>query len=289
MLSYRFLLPLVAALAAVIALLVSPLPALAAVTLSVPSDLPSEVTVGDTAVPTTLEFENGSTGAEGDGLPSPGHADVLTVDSIFATLSCTGGGGPCTVPDVGVIVPNTVAGANNDAVGAAGTACAGINFEITETATPGVYQFTPSSTVSLTAPDGTPQSGMDYCRADYTASVLAMPTIDTNGDGEGVQTRYRVTVNVTHEDAGLADSTGTDPVVVNPPPPTPSPVPTPTAAGATASPTPTALQVVALPQTGGTPGSGLSSGAQAALLLVLAIMVAGGGMTAALAARRRNE
>jgi hypothetical protein len=188
----------------------------AAVTLNVPSNLPATVTVGDTSVPTTLEFENASTGAEGDGLPaSPGHADVLTVLTIDATLSCTGTGSPCTVPDVGVIVPNTVAGPNNDAVGAAGTACAGINFEISEPGTPGVYRFTPSATVLLAAPDGTAQSGLDYCRADYTSSVLKFPTVDTNGGSPGIQTRYRTTVVVNHTDAGEADSTGTDPVIVN--------------------------------------------------------------------------
>ena len=147
---------------------------------------PTSATVGNAGLPASVELRNNNS--------APNEGETNTVCNF-------GDGGPCPVGDPGItLIPScgqlgafstcTPAGADpgvirvsDTATGAAGTACAGMGFNVTLIeATLGQVRFTPQGGAHVTLPG----SG-SVCRIDFTFQVLASPRVDQSPTA-GVQT-----------------------------------------------------------------------------------------------------
>ncbi|MFN2519171.1 MAG: Ig-like domain-containing protein, partial [Jatrophihabitantaceae bacterium] len=171
----RFSVVLIAALATGGALLGAAPAASAATIISVGSNFPTNVTVGQTNVAASLTIINSST--------PPDAASNVTVTAITLVPSCgtqvIGADCPAASTDPGVFQLSPTA------VGEAGTACAGITFAITLIdPVQGRYSFIPSSPVIL-GPTGTSTS---VCIIDFLVNVLRAPTKDASPAAPGLQT-----------------------------------------------------------------------------------------------------
>jgi hypothetical protein len=174
-----------AATAAVIAVLGGfPAAAQAGVGASAVPSFPAAVTVGNTGVPATVELRNANNDADagatntvcnfGDGFPCPTGDPGITLIPACAQL---GAFSTCTGPEPGVFR------ISDTATGAAGTACAGMSFNVSliDPAT-GQVRFTPQNGAHVTLPGGA------VCRIGFTFSVLRAPTADQNPNLPGLQT-----------------------------------------------------------------------------------------------------
>jgi hypothetical protein len=178
---------------------------------------PSDVTVGDTAVPVSIEVRNDNTPPNvantvcnvGDAFPcplgDPGITMIASCGQLGVFSVCTPAGA-----DPGVFaIPAT-------ATGGADTACAGTIFDVAPIDPAfGQHRFTPQGGehVVLPAP-GT------LCRISFAVDVLKLPVVDQQPDVDGIQTiqivdnTQRSTGSVTA--SGRGTSTG---VTVAPAPP----------------------------------------------------------------------
>jgi hypothetical protein len=199
--------------------------AFAGVGLGMAPTMPTNSTVGDTGLPGSLTLTNLNTSPDvtatvcntGDALPCPaGDEGIILIPSCGAQ----GAFSACTSPDPGVYRISTTA------TGAAGTACAGVNFTVTSLEDPfGKVRFSPPPGTNVVLP-----TNGASCRIDFSVDVLKVPAFDAQPGVAGVQT-IQVTdatqrSNVGTTGSGRGSATGS---TVNPPPPplaaTPAPAP----------------------------------------------------------------
>jgi hypothetical protein len=146
--------------------------------------VPLATAVGQTGVAGSFTVRNTNS--------APQQAESNTITQLALTLSCGAAGtlaNPCPTPDLGVfqVAPT--------ATGAAGTACAGVNFSVSAPNASGTVTFTPPVPVVLAPPGGA--AGSDRCTVNFTYSVLKVPGIDTNPGAVGAQTRSSLRAQVT--------------------------------------------------------------------------------------------
>ena len=154
---------------------------------------PSVVTVGDTAVPAYFQLSNNNS--------APNTGDINTVCNFGDAFPCPAGDpGITLIPSCGQLgnfsacVPTGadpgVLQISPTAVGAAGTACDGMVFDVTaiDPATNifGQMRFTPQAGghVFLTGTTGP----LSMCQVNFTFTVLKTPTIDQDPATAGIQT-----------------------------------------------------------------------------------------------------
>jgi hypothetical protein len=205
-------------------LAVAPGAAFADAGLDVTSAMPDVVALGATGVPAALTLTNLNTGQEtiaticnaGEGLPcTPGGAGITFVPS------CAGQDAvslACAVPNPGVFRVSPTA------MGAVGTACAGMPFAVEPLGDAvGTVRFTPPAGAHIQLP--TPGS---TCRIDFTMDVLSLPQ-DVDLAVDGAQTIQ--VANAMQRSGNQKTAAGHGRAVVTvptPPPPPPPPPPTPT-------------------------------------------------------------
>jgi hypothetical protein len=176
---------LATAAAATVVLGLAPAAAQAGVGASAVPSFPSAVTVGNTGVPATIEVRNSNNDANtadtntvcnfGDGFPCPAGDPGITLIPSCAAL---GAFSSCSTPDPGVFR------LSDTATGVAGTACAGMTFNVglVDPAS-GQVRFTPQGGAHVTLP-----GAGAVCRIAFTFSVLKAPTADQNPSAAGIQT-----------------------------------------------------------------------------------------------------
>ena len=146
--------------------------------LTVVPSFPDSVTVGQPNVPVSLTLTNNSTP------PDQNTAITLNSSNVTLTPSC---GSPLPPPATDPSCPAgsadpDVFSVSASGTGRAGTACAGVPFDISETeTTTGYHRFYFPNPIPLTAPG-------DSCTIDFTVDVLKVPTIDADAGAPGVQT-----------------------------------------------------------------------------------------------------
>ncbi len=154
---------------------------------------PTQVTVGQTGLPASVEVYNFNTGGEtpltnsvcnaGDAGPPCGsliHGGLSPSIGIYVTPSCAGVvAGQCMTADPGVFKVSPTA------LGRAATSCAGISFN-TAVVEPtfGIVNFTPSGGAHVQLP-----AFGSKCTVDFTLDVLKAPTIDQDLASPGIQTQ----------------------------------------------------------------------------------------------------
>ncbi|MCA1571289.1 MAG: hypothetical protein LC798_13415, partial [Chloroflexi bacterium] len=164
-----------------VSLAIAPATAFAAPDLLVTPTLPLTVVVGQSGLPGDVLLTNENTPPDGS----------LTICDAGDPLPCPAGGEGITVlPSCGTPVPSCatfdadVFALGPNAVGRAGTACAGIPFTVTRLAgASGRYRFDPPPGVNVVLP--TPGS---TCRIAFTFDVLRLPTLDADSATNGLQT-----------------------------------------------------------------------------------------------------
>ena len=216
----------VAAATMCVALLAGASAAWAGPALSTAVTVPQSLAVGNTGVPTTLQILNTSVVGPGE---TGYDSDTYRIDAITLVPSCGSqifsADCPVSARDAGVVVPAPLS-----ASGRAGTACAGRTFTIANIdAAQGKYQFTPNATILLGAANGPVAAAR--CIIDFTASVLKVPTIDSDPDA-GLQTDQKAFASTTDVTPGLnlnqtAGGIGTAQTTIAPPPPPPPVAPPP--------------------------------------------------------------
>jgi hypothetical protein len=171
---------------------------------AVPS-FPAAVTVGNTGVPASVELRNANNDADagatntvcnfGDAFPCPSGDPGITLIPACGQL---GAFSACTGPEPGVFR------ISDTATGAAGTACAGMVFNVSliDPAT-GQVRFTPQGGAHVTL-----AGAGAVCRIGFTFSVLRAPTADQNPTLPGAQT-VQVSDNTQYAGALTASSRGT--------------------------------------------------------------------------------
>ncbi|MFN2505027.1 MAG: FG-GAP-like repeat-containing protein, partial [Acidimicrobiales bacterium] len=113
---------------------------------------------------------------------APHQAESNNLTQVRLTPSCGSSGSaanPCPTPDAGVFSVIS-------ATGAAGTACAGVNFTAGAPDASGGIVLTPSVPVALAPPGG--PAGSDRCTINFTLRAVRVPSIDSNPGSPGVQT-----------------------------------------------------------------------------------------------------
>ena len=184
----RRLAVLLVAMAAAVLLPASP--ASASVGVSGSLTVPLGTTVGSTGIAGSVTAVNTNTP------PNSGESNTLT--AIRLAPGCGSAptvASPCPTPDPGVF---QIA---SPATGAAGTACAGVTFNVSAPDAAGVVTLTPTSPVVLAPPGGAP--GSDRCTVNFTFSVLKLPTIDVD-PAPGAQTRFNAAVTAQGNVSGLS-------------------------------------------------------------------------------------
>ena len=156
------------------AVLLPAAPANAVAALAAELLLPSPLSVGQTGVPASIRVTNTSTDSE-----------TLGVDLIQFTPSCGTQPAPCTMPDIGVLTTSTTA------VGAAGTACAGLTFDISTPNASGTVTLAPTSPPTVILSAG------QMCQIAFTVDVVRVPTTDVAPGLANVQTRSLLAVSGT--------------------------------------------------------------------------------------------
>ena len=164
---------------------VVPAAAEAGVGASAVPNFPGAVTVGNAGVPASIEIRNTNADANaaqsntvcnfGDGAPCPAGDPGIT---LIPACNQLGSFSSCTGAEPGVLR------VSDTATGEAGTACAGVVFNVA-LANPanGQVRFTPQNGAHVTLV-GTGA----FCRIGFTFSVLRTPAVDQNPAAEGVQT-----------------------------------------------------------------------------------------------------
>src|ERR1044072_7408040 len=182
--------------------------ATASFALSVGTDVPANVTVGQAGVPGSFFLANTSNGV---------HSAVsVQLDSISLVPSCgsTAASADCPIGfmDPGVIVPNPSTGA-----GEVGTACAGgaVTFAVIDAAQ-GKYAITPGSTVTLGPSSGPP--ALARCVIDFVVDVVKAPTIDAASGQPGLQTSQVAAATGTGGGFPAASFNTSSPTVTSAPP-----------------------------------------------------------------------
>jgi uncharacterized repeat protein (TIGR01451 family) len=167
-------------------------------------NLPSPLVVGQTGVPASLTFTNGSNGAQA--------ALNVAVSQITLVPSCGTraiSGGDCPV----AAADPTVLRLSGTGTGEAGTACAGVTFTTSiSDAAQGKYQFAPSSPVTL-GPFG---SATQTCIIDFTVDVVRTPTKDADPAAAGLQTDQIGFAFGVATDGQPGGGFGTNQVAINP-------------------------------------------------------------------------
>jgi hypothetical protein len=196
---------LAAAAAAIAALGIVPAAAHAGVGASAVPSFPASVTVGNTGIPASIEVRNANNDANtadtntvcnfGDGFPCPAGDPGITLIPSCAAL---GAFSSCATPDPGVFR------VSDTATGAAGTACAGMVFNVSliDPAN-GQVRFTPQGGAHVTL-----NGAGATCRIGFTFSVLRAPTADQNPSQPGVQT-VQVSDNTQYAGTLTASARGT--------------------------------------------------------------------------------
>jgi hypothetical protein len=193
------------AAAATVMLGVAPAAAQAGVGASAVPSFPAAVTVGNTGVPATIEVRNTNNDANtadtntvcnfGDGFPCPAGDPGITMIPSCAAL---GAFSACSTPDPGVFR------VSDTATGVAGTACAGMTFNISLVdPASGQVRFTPQGGAHVTLP-----GAGAVCRIGFTFSVLKAPAADQNPTMPGVQT-VQVSDNTQYAGTLTASARGT--------------------------------------------------------------------------------
>jgi hypothetical protein len=195
---------IVASVATLLCLALLPAMAEAGVGASAAPTFPGDVTVGNTGVPATIELRNTDTDANagetntvcnfGDGAPCPAGDPGIT---LIPSCSRLGAFSSCTGAEPGVFR------VSDTATGEAGTACAGMVFNVglLDPAN-GQVRFTPQGGAHVTLP-GTGA----FCRIGFTLTVLRTPTADHNAAAPGIQT-VQVTDNTQFSGALTASARG---------------------------------------------------------------------------------
>jgi len=171
-----------AALATLLVLALAPAAAHAGVGVAVIPTVPN-VTVGQT-VPGQLVLQNVSVNGPGE---SGYETDSVTVTAITLVPSCGSSTSAFDCPlgfkDAGVLVP---AGSG---AGLAGTACAGLTFNIAQVGAPvdGKYSFTAGSSSVTLGPSSGPLSARQ-CTIGFNLTVGRVPAIDSQVSQPGLQT-----------------------------------------------------------------------------------------------------
>ncbi len=153
--------------------------------LGIAPSIPLQVTEGQTAVAASLKLANASLPPDGsitvcnagDGgacAGSPGITLTPSCAKLGSSPACAADGAD---PGVFAIGPT--------AVGAAGTACAGMFFTVTAIdPAAGTFRFTPAGGQHVELP----ASFLSICEIEFELDVLKVPSIDAQPDVEGVQT-----------------------------------------------------------------------------------------------------
>lgn len=221
--SVRWLLPPVAVLAGSLAL--APASAQAGQGNSTTPTFPSAAKVGDVGLDASIEILNASTFPQSTG-PS-------TICNFGAGGQCAGDAGITLVPSCGQISPAGTACTGADPgvfavtsvpVGAAGSGCEGITFDVTVVDTAlGTLRFTPQNGQTISLASGA------TCKIVFKVNVLKTPTIDIDLGTSGVQTKQLASSRLVAQVlATLGQGTGTSfGTTVAPPPPGAPPPPTP--------------------------------------------------------------
>lgn len=149
----------------------------AGIGLGVTPTFPATVEVGDQNVAASVQIVNQNTP------PNDGESNTLLAVLVAPACGDPFGNAPCPAPfaEPGVFLIDL-----GSAVGAPGTACAGIGFTVTGPDATGTYTFTPNAPVVL-GPPGTPAGG-DRCVINFTFDVAMAPAIDVNPGLPGRQT-----------------------------------------------------------------------------------------------------
>jgi len=190
-------------LAAFFVLAVS-VPAYAGIGIGIAPTYPSVVNAGDTNVPVNLTITNTSTPPENGG--------SITLSNIRHTPSCKSDTFPCLVADADPAVFQVL----GPATGAAGTGCAGKNFNISSPdPTTGEVMFTATvPPVQIQAPNAT--DNLDTCVINFFVNVLKVPTKDALPTA-GVQTKQPSGVHAQSDIVtASSDPTGSGLVTVMP-------------------------------------------------------------------------
>ena len=156
----------VALAVAAVPLVVAVPAAFAGVGLSVTPSFPTNVTVGQTGLPASLQIVNNSTPP--DSTANVFFSSILLVPTCGTSVSVGTGDCPAAQADPGVFKLGT------SATGEVGTGCAGILFSIaTADAATGQVVFSAGGPPLFLGPPGTPAA---TCRIDFTFDVLKEPT-----------------------------------------------------------------------------------------------------------------
>ena len=147
--------------------------------------MPSGRAVGTTGQPGSLTVRNTNT--------SPQNGDSNTVTELRLVPSCgttSTSSDLCSSPDPGVFSISPTA------TGAAGTACAGIVFDVTAPDAIGAVTFVPRRAVVIPPPSGV--AGANECKVDFSVNVLKVPTVDADPATAGTQTRANMLATSRH-------------------------------------------------------------------------------------------
>lgn len=160
----------------------------ATASLSVESGLGSGLTVGKQGLQGSVTVTNTSTSPHNKG------AGAIVLASITLVPSC---GQPVLAADCPVAFRDPAAfSLNPNAIGAAGTACAGTPFTVTKSdAEQGKFQFVPTGLVSLSI--GVPAKSPS-CQVAFTFDVARMPGFDADPASTGVQSGRIAFASGTH-------------------------------------------------------------------------------------------
>ena len=174
--------------AAVATLLVPVGPALANVGAMASMTVPSAAAVGGTG--------NGSFTITNVNTP-PNQAESQTVTSAQLAPACqvaSTTSAVCPSPEPGVF------SVDSPAFGVAGTACAGVTFNVSAPDGSGAVAFAPTSTVVLAPPGGA--AGSNQCTVGFVLRALKVPVVDVNA-APGIQTFTNFKAMVTSSPSGL--------------------------------------------------------------------------------------
>jgi uncharacterized repeat protein (TIGR01451 family) len=153
-------------------------PAIAGIGGSVVPDFPAAVTVGQT-FNATLTLTNNSDGGN--------LAESVSATGVFLFPSCQAGLGICTTPDPGVFTLSATG------TGTAGS-CVGDTFTIAESnPATGEWSFTRNGGPFVLGPAN--NAATKFCTITYQATVLKLPTLDSNAGLTGLQTLQIARVN----------------------------------------------------------------------------------------------
>jgi len=177
--------------------------AYAGVGLGVIPNFPSPEAVGATGVPASLTITNLSNGTEATQTVTMGPVTLTpSCGTLTSNAACT-----AAAADPGVFLVSATG------TGAAGSACAGVTFNVTTiNAARGELKFTPTTTVVLGP--ATPGGAAATCVINFTFNVVKVPTKDASAAQPGVQTEQIVTASGTAADGTPGTGTGTSLVTV---------------------------------------------------------------------------